>query len=392
VSPVEPTLAEVRARRPDSDPSPASHPAGEAALLATCLRGDPFAVPADTDWDGLQKLARMHGVLALVQKFMREAGVKTPSSFSHAAQSAREAAAALAAELTVLLRVFAERGIEVLPLKGPPLAQSLYGDVNLRPSSDLDLLLRRNDLSRAGTLMQDLGFAARPQSDYDRRFVRGRLAVELHFELASPQYCRFDTAGLWKRSRSGEFQGQPVRILADDDLVLYLCSHGLKHGYSRLIWILDVARALHGRELCACDELMSHARKLGLLPWLLIGCEVVRAVFPRQLPSAMDAVAATWPKAAERARRAARRLFSEDLSVSLKDHREFYLQAEPDLLRRWRYRLGYLAPTGSDLLWAERHGIEPRLMPLLRPFRLLRRYGLSQARRILFPAGLSNHS
>jgi len=48
--------------------------------------------------------------------------------------------------------------------------------------------------------------------------------------------------------------------MSDDDLVLYLVFHGLKHGFSRLIWILDVAMALKGLRNCSFGELMRRAQ------------------------------------------------------------------------------------------------------------------------------------
>ena len=52
---------------------------------------------------------------------------------------------------------FAERNIEVLPLKGPVLAEALYGDVTMRAYNDLDLLVRRENFHRAEVLLLDRG-------------------------------------------------------------------------------------------------------------------------------------------------------------------------------------------------------------------------------------------
>ena len=123
-----------------------------------------------------------------------------------------------------------------------------------------------------------------------------------------------------------------------------------------------------------------------MLPWLLIGCEVVRIMFPQQLPAALDEVIAALPAALERARRAATRLFSECQEVVVNDYRRFYLEAESNPFKRWRYRLRYLAPTYTDHLWARSHHIHPELMVILRPFRLLKKYGPQRVWRILFPS------
>jgi hypothetical protein len=349
------------------------------------LRGLPFVLPDETNWDLLLSLALSHGVLLLVHRSLLAIGVEAPDFFLDAVHRLRISAERLAENLEHLLAEFAERGIEVIPLKGPVLAQALYGDTSLRSSTDLDLLVRRRDFAGAEAILLDWGFVARRPSDYDRGFLRDRLAVELHHKIASPRYCQFNVDEIWSRSSLDRFRSQPIRVMCDDDLVLYLCAHGLKHGYSRLIWILDVARALRGRDQRGCEELMRRARRSGLAPWLLVGCEVVRRMFPQQLPEKMDAVIAASPRAAARARRAAERLFSEDQPIAVGDHCEFYLQSEPSALNRWSFRLGYLAPTPSDCLWAERHRLGRGFAILTRPFRLLLKYGPSRLWQSMFP-------
>jgi Uncharacterised nucleotidyltransferase len=363
-----------------------SQPADEAALLITCLRGLPFIVPQDTDWQALLDLANDNGVLLLVHRSLIETGVDLPDFFKASVRNCREIAERFAAELEGLLQQFAEHRIDVLPLKGPALASALYGDATLRSCNDLDLLVRRADYERAETLLFDRGFSARPAGDHDRRFLRDGLPVELHSELGSPRDFRFDLDDIWNRSHLDEFRGKPVHVMSDDDLVLYLCSHGLTHGFSRLIWILDVAQALGRLPDCNYKVLMQRARQQGLEPCLLMGCEVVRTMFPQKLPATMDAAIATSPEAAARARLAASRLFVEDMDVVGNDYRGFYyLQAEPNAIKRLRYRLRHLEPTTEDYKWAERHRINRRCMVVLRPLRLLQKYGVARLWRILFP-------
>ncbi|WP_263349824.1 nucleotidyltransferase domain-containing protein [Acidicapsa acidisoli] len=374
------TCSAISLRQCADDPSP------ETALLITCLRGLPYLVPEDVDWKVLLDLARENGVLLLVHQSMFAMGADMPGFFRIAARECQAFAEWLAEELKELLQDFRDLRIEVLPLKGPSLALTLYGDVALRASNDLDLLVRRDDFPRCETLLLGRGFIGLgPAGEHDRRFIRDELLVELHFELASPRDFPFDIDHIWSRSRPHDFRGQPVRAMSDADLVLYLCSHGLKHGFSRLIWIMDVARALRGWQPDAYEEMVQQARREGLQPYLLIGCEVVRAMFPQLLPEALDIATSASPKAVALARAAAWRLFSENRQVVINDYRGLYLQAEPHVLRRWRYRFRYLMPTYSDYQWARRHRVQSGLMVVVRPFRLLHKYGFRKALRIAFP-------
>ena len=361
--------------------------ANEAALLISCLRSQPFTVLQDLGWQVLLELAEAHGVLLLLDQAFRERHVQTPDFFATAVRKHLDVVARFAAELEELLKQLAKEGIEVLPLKGPVLAEALYGNVTMRSCDDLDLLVRREDFPRAGQLLLDLGFAARTAGDdYHRKFLREGVLVELHYGVASPRSFPFDLDGVWDRARSEQFRDQPMRVMSDGDLVLFLCLHGLKHGFSRLIWISDLARALESVRNDGAQELAKHAQRQGLEQALLIGCQIVREVLPQQLPSEMEALLTESPQAAERARHAVKRLFSEGTGANNDPEIwGLYLQTEGSARQRWRRRLSFLMPTAGDYAWADRHRIYRGLMPAIRPFRLLHKYGASRAWRILFP-------
>jgi len=366
----------------------------EAALLITSLRGLPFVVPHDTDWQALLELAEAHGVLLLLHRSFTYNNVEMPGFFTAAVRERSTAAEVFAAELEGLLMQFAERNIEVLPLKGPVLAEALYGDVTMRAYNDLDLLVRRENFHRAEVLLLDRGFIARAgDEEYHRRFTREGVMVELHFGVGSPPFfpsgsLLFDVNRAWNRAGTGTFRSQTMRVMSDDDLVLFLCLHGLQHGFSRLLWVMDIARALGRIPHGSANELAQSARRQGLELALLIGCEIAREILPQQLSQGMDGIIAESPEMARKVRRAVTGLFAEGAETSSDPEIGmwgFYLQTEGNLRRRWDHRLSFLAPTAEDYTWAKRNRISASLAPVLRPYRLLRKYGPSVVWRILFP-------
>ena len=64
----------------------------------------------------------------------------------------------LAGVMEDVCRAFNENKINLLVLKGPILAVDLYGDVSLRTSSDLDMLIPIQELDRAEKLLLKLGY------------------------------------------------------------------------------------------------------------------------------------------------------------------------------------------------------------------------------------------
>jgi putative nucleotidyltransferase-like protein len=75
-----------------------------------------------------------------------------------------------------------------------------------------------------------------------------RTPIELHWAVAPDNYpFRFDADVMWRSRRTAHIAGQDVSVLAPECLLMYLCMHGAKHAWSRLIWFADVARLVdHG--------------------------------------------------------------------------------------------------------------------------------------------------
>jgi hypothetical protein len=367
-------------------PGPALY---EAALLISLFGSDPCIPDDATNWKALEDMARENGVLVLAFRALVEAGAEVPDAFAQSAKASEAAAAQHAMELRHLLMEFGRQKIDVLPLKGPALSLRLYDDATLRQSNDLDLLVRSKDFARAEAILMERGFLPRGQHRaYDRRFLRDDLMVELHFQLSPSRSFPFRTEDVWRRAVKTGFLDAPAYMMSREDLVLYLCWHGLKHGFCRLIWILDLARALRGWRSEEYKSLFDHARQKDLMPWLLTGCEVVRTMLPLEMPEELDAVVAASPML-ENARRTASRVFTVGPAKEITDYRCFYLQTGKNRLKRWRYRASLLlnvfesTPAGS-----ERSGlrISYRSVANLRPFRALRKYGVRRACRMLFPS------
>jgi Uncharacterised nucleotidyltransferase len=142
------------------------------------------------------------------------------------------------------LTAFHCNGIPVISLKGPWLAQRLYGDVSLRTCRDLDLLVRRRDILFAEELLAKIGFVpAGHRQDYERPWHRDDVRVELHHDVENPLAFDFDIESAWRRSLISSFQGIPTRLLAPSDELLFLCLHGVRHRFERLSHIVDLAFA-----------------------------------------------------------------------------------------------------------------------------------------------------
>lgn len=161
-------------------------------------------------------------------------------------------------ELGRALRRFEAEDVPVIPLKGPVLADTLYLHPALRPFSDLDLLIRPEDLFRADELLHALGYRRLADAHswsfditYDRATLYegpADLRVDLHWGLVNdPRYSWNHREGLsvWDRAIRIPVAGETARGLCPEDLLLYLALHlAIHHSLAGLVWYWDLALIL----------------------------------------------------------------------------------------------------------------------------------------------------
>ena len=239
----------------------------EIQLLLGCARVDNGAntslhtqAAGISDWDALLDAADYHGVTPLLYRGLEGA---FPSALPpEVAKRLRDAyhdsakrGLILSVTLLTLLDALQRGGIAALPLKGPVLAELLYPDPALRPFSDVDILIRRQDVPAALRVLARDGYAPGPHlarlpmqtllglsDEVLLRHPRGA-NVDVHWGIAPADYpFRFDPEILWRSLRPAGLGGREVPGLTAESLLLFLCVHGAKHLWSRLMWLGDVAR------------------------------------------------------------------------------------------------------------------------------------------------------
>ena len=161
-------------------------------------------------------------------------------------------------ELGRLLKRFGAAGVPVIPLKGPVLGEMLYPHPALRPSSDLDFLIRPETRLVVDDLLRELGYRRCPDEHpwafdmvHDRATcyegARG-VRVDLHWALLSePRYAWNEPQSLevWDRAIRTPVAGEEVLALCAEDLFLYLALHlAVHHSLAGLLWYWDLALCL----------------------------------------------------------------------------------------------------------------------------------------------------
>jgi hypothetical protein len=153
-------------------------------------------------------------------------------------------------QLDDILAHLEQAGIQALALKGPVLASRYYQPPFLRkPSTDLDLAIKRDDLDRAYDTLSQLGYTAaagarenRTVSHHVELIHPSRARVELHFRL-SHKGLGIPTDEFFERSASYELpQGRTVRILSPADELLHLVLHSISGRFATLFHLYEVRK------------------------------------------------------------------------------------------------------------------------------------------------------
>ncbi|MBW7476740.1 nucleotidyltransferase family protein [Paenibacillus oenotherae] len=161
----------------------------------------------------------------------------------------------LTGQLEKAAALFAAHQIPSLVLKGPVLADVLYGDLSMRTSKDLDILIPVSEIEKVHELMLQLGYVAdnehtRIIHDWKTKYhnlsyyhAENGIEIEIHWRL-NPEGGEPSFQELWERKQISSLASQPLYTLGQEDLFMYLASHGARHGWFRLRWLTDIDRLL----------------------------------------------------------------------------------------------------------------------------------------------------
>jgi hypothetical protein len=383
----EPELYKHATRRPENELLLlCAHRGGGAAAagrVGELARGAP-------DWEHLFRLARRHALLPLLSSGLESYAhdICPPEFRARLRGNFREGAARgtlLAGELLRVARLFESEGVPLLAYKGPALAVQAYGRLSLRRFVDLDVVVRREDVARAGVLLRTLGFEkpAGLGASQERFLLRrqhnlaytrdvARLTVELHWELAPAPFASVPVDDeTWGRAASVRLLGGEVKTLAPEDLLLALSVHGTKHLWGRLAWVCDVAALVNSQADLDWPAVVRRARRSRVERMLYLALRLARGLLGATLPE--DLLAATRePSTVSLASEVARALFKEGDYAPAGFVRGvgFNLRVRRRLREKAAY-LGYaLTPTDGDLTAVSLPAGMSFLYYLLRPLRL----------------------
>lgn len=146
-------------------------------------------------------------------------------------------------QLDAFLSCLNGENIPVILLKGAHLAEFVYKDIALRPMSDMDILVKEEDLSKTIRIAFDAGYQLMETKISERENTRFGIApdakhfktlchpeskciLEIHCSIASEvSPFGISPSVLWRNSQPDALNKNPVFLLCPEDLIIHLCLH-----------------------------------------------------------------------------------------------------------------------------------------------------------------------
>jgi hypothetical protein len=177
------------------------------------------------DWNLIAQCSVRHSVSPLLYFRLKQSGLNVPATTLEKLHGLYLSSVAsnlhLYHELSKRLQVLRDASIPVVVLKGAHLAEIVYGHIGLRPMSDVDLLLKKEDLARGQKRLMDAGHS--PFSN--------QIRLDLQWNIESV------------------IAGVEVLVLCPEDLILHICLH---LSFQHLFQLAGV------RSLCDIRESIEH--------------------------------------------------------------------------------------------------------------------------------------
>lgn len=178
----------------------------------------------------------------------------------------------LYSEFGRVVNSFRDKDIDVMAMKGAVLAELVYQDIGTRSMSDIDLLIKKEDIAKADAVLNTIGYKAADPSPFDSmenpnnylttRDYRSRKpgcpSFHVHWHMVNssipaPYSSAIDMQDIWKDAVSVEIAGAKIKSMSPHHFMIHLSEHAMRvtHSASRLIYLVDVAALIkrYGDEL-----------------------------------------------------------------------------------------------------------------------------------------------
>ena len=314
------------------------------------------------DWAYLKRMALNHRVFPLLYNGIRRVAESAVPPAVLAEWQADVQVNAVSQEkcqaaMLEALAVLECEGIIAVPFKGVTFALFVYGDLALRRTGDIDLLVRPSDFIKARDLLIRNGYSQYYFGHAEVSTVQGTLmhsekplSIDLHYAL-TPYYQHtnmdqaqhgsrlanrrrnridrdsthwffsLDCETLWRRLGSLTIANRPVPIFSLEDLLLVATINGIKENWRMLVRVSDIADLVRTHPEMNWDLVFGQVSAMGFERKFELGMLLAHDLCGMPLPNEISrriAVSATVRSLAHQMRR---RFCSDTFDVDVEEFR-----------------------------------------------------------------------
>ena len=281
-------------------------------------------------------------------------------------------------------KLFNKHNIRMLPFKGPVLSEDLYGGIEFRQFSDLDILVSRKDAIDAWQLLVDSGFQGELTLNKGQRAAyikvedhialsRKNMIVELHWEMSGLYTSRqiiYETVS--NDLNRLNFSGQNLPNLSTEHLVVYLSVHACKHGWANLEAVANLSELL--KRNYDLDKIIDLASKWKCKRMLNIGLYLSHNLFGTTMPGNLEFYKNSM--ISEIGNYVSAVMFKNLINLKVNDIANrfsfFHLNVRDSFIDKLQYAFRLIfRPTDKDWLCCSVPGKVGFIHYLIRPFRLM---------------------
>ncbi len=270
------------------------------------------------DWPVLLKLAERHRVLGhLSRRLIGFSNSIVPDKVSDLLSSGFVINGLLnshlAKELLRIIKILESKGINTIAYKGPALTKSIYGNLAMRPSIDLDVIVPKSSVLDAQSVLEGIGYEPSAIYDKNQQYVISYLCgwetgyfrssdddvsindnrvstkVELHWNVSPVNFgFNLNMESIWERAECFDLFGTIVKVPSANDMFLMLCVHAAKHSWSELQLISTLFQFLMQRPETDIDFVIQQSHKLGAKRIVIINLLLVKATFSMRFSPSVE--------------------------------------------------------------------------------------------------------
>lgn len=208
-------------------------------------------------------------------------------------------------ELENILSSFNNNGLKVIPLKGVYLLEKIYNNIALKGLTDIDLLVKKEDLPKIDKVLEVLGYRTPVHKELLSIVIKKSYlnsmdyfktdeelpSLHIHWHIVNvtlPTYLyskNIEMDKFWEGAKPVKIGNVETLQLALHHLIIYLAEHAVKHSFDRLIVLTDLNETIKRyREEINWENLIKETKELAMERQLFYGLYFINHFLDADIP------------------------------------------------------------------------------------------------------------